>query len=1263
MTSYTYDGASKRVASITQTDGSVLSITYHTSGAFTGWAKDLTQTVGSGDTRVTSFAYTDEGGGLLRTEITDPRGQVTKLWSKNTDNGGTPTDERGQLMRVMAPPAKTGATPTEINYTYDASGNVLTAVTKSGTTTLSTVSYQYDAAGNVTQITDANGNVVTRQYAATTNRLLMETRTGTHAGGSGSIYTRYVYDAEEHLTFMISAEGHVTEYAHTAAGEVQYVFEYPGDAYAIGSTLPTHAQMVSWRGGLNRATSKIVQNDYDARGNLIETTRYGASDAGGAALTSEGTSTAYFSYDAGGRLLNKYNSAGSSGVAETYVYDGLGRLRVSTDGAGGRTTIIFNDTATTTTVKTQTVSDGTEFGGTETAQSYIVVSTYNKAGELISVVDSGSATGSSFTPGGTTTSVYDKNGQLRLTTDPTGLRNFYLYDKSGRKVADVRSNNSGTATGEIVEYRYDASGRVVAVARYANKLTTAQLDTLANPANEVDIDTIRPTAHGYDIWEWSVYDTGGRLIETILGDGSVTGFEYDASNRLVKTTGYANKLSSGTVTGYRTTSPTAVAWPTAHANDTVTRAFFDRDGRLVGALNSEGYLSQVIYDEAGQKVREIAYANSTSTTYRASGTFDQLLGSITLDAARDLSTRYVYDGQGLLRYTIDGISRVTELSYYGSTVSMAVGQVRKTVAYAVSLGSVANYNYATIKTAVSALVSPQNDRTSWSVYNDRGQLKYAVSQIRSDYVSGVYRPIGTVIRYDHDAAGQVIKTTQYASTIDMHGVAFETPAALDTWAGSNGANARITRNYYAERGELRFTVDAEGYVNQLTYWANGLVRYNYRYSAAITVDDASTISTVNSANKGTSVVTETRYDASGRKSDFYDANGVRYHFGYHATGKQSYLIKAYAQGADESRIYYLYDQAGRLVREINYTSELGNASVIGTSAVQVNGANRLRSASVAYNAVVTREGEVRVYHNGEMIWSNGVREVVSGASYRLVAQTDGNLVVYRDVSGQSAVAIWNTATAGSHSGATFLIMQDNGNLEFHKGTPGSSLGLIWSTGTTGVAASSHATEWVDTNYTYDGLGNVLTVTDSKGQATTNTYDKVGRLLTASKGGVQTTYEYDAFGRGVKVTDPRGNASFSYYDQAGRVVLTIDAENYAVRTAYNAFGEIDTVTRYYTKVSGTPNVTTQPTTSTHAADAATTFIYDKLGRLTRSTDALGNYEEYTLNAHGERTAVRNKLAGVTTNTYDIHTDRAARATLPRARQIIEPVVVVVDGRRD
>ena len=98
---------------------------------------------------------------------------------------------------------------------------------------------------------------------------------------------------------------------------------------------------------------------------------------------------------------------------------------------------------------------------------------------------------------------------------------------------------------------------------------------------------LRPAAApAADIRTYQVYDREGRLVQTIEGDGSLTAFGYDQSNRLIRTTIYYNKLSSAQLDGFRTTPPLApVAPPAAHAGDSVARNFYDKDGRLIGGLD------------------------------------------------------------------------------------------------------------------------------------------------------------------------------------------------------------------------------------------------------------------------------------------------------------------------------------------------------------------------------------------------------------------------------------------------------------------------------------------------------------------------------------------------------------------------------------------------------------------------------------------------------------------------------------------------------
>src|SRR5262249_11566841 len=151
------------------------------------------------------------------------------------------------------------------------------------------------------------------------------------------------------------------------------------------------------------------------------------------------------------------------------------------------------------------------------------------------------------------------------------------------------------------------------------------------------------------------------------------------------------------------TPPTTVQSISTNSRDVTTRDFHDGDGNLIGVLNAEGYLARYVYDSAGRKIQDIAYDNPTSSGLRARGDFNDLLGSITPDATKDASARYVYDRQGLRRYAIDAQNHVTEYVYRDGADWYAIGRVRETKVYDGALGSLSDYSFAAVKSAVATL--------------------------------------------------------------------------------------------------------------------------------------------------------------------------------------------------------------------------------------------------------------------------------------------------------------------------------------------------------------------------------------------------------------------------------------------------------------------------------------------------------------------------------------------------------------------------------
>jgi YD repeat-containing protein len=156
-------------------------------------------------------------------------------------------------------------------------------------------------------------------------------------------------------------------------------------------------------------------------------------------------------------------------------------------------------------------------------------------------------------------------------------------------------------------------------------------------------------------------------------------------------------------------------------------------------------------------------------------------------------------------------------------------------------------------------------------------------------------------------------------------------------------------------------------------------------------------------------------------------------------------------------------------------------------------------------------------------------------------------------------------------------------------------------------------------YSYNEFGQVLSATDPNGHTTTYAYDGQGNLVTITNAAGQATTlsNYDANGRTGRITDANG---------------LVTELTYAPRGWLTSRKVGDELTRYDYDGVGQLTKVTQPDGSTIG------YTYDDAHRLTDIADGAGDHIHYTLDAMGNRISEQvsdpnGTLARQTTRVYD------------------------------
>jgi RHS repeat-associated protein len=729
------------LSSLTDANGKTASYTYD------AVERPLTFTDRLGNTTSTTY---DPASGYVASLTDAQRNTTSFTWQPQAQESFTFYN----LAKIAYPDG------TSETFTYDASGNVLTATDRAGKKT----TYAYNSAGQVLTVTNPAAGVTTLAYNADATLANMKDPAGN--------VTSYSYDNLKRLVKIQFADGSTRSFTRDGIDQILSVTDERGKTTTLAYDANNNLQSVT------DALAKSASNSYDTN------------DLRSTSVDRLGNQTSYV-YDPLHSLAAITDPAGEK---TTYTYDNLERLQSAVDPAGQATTFGYDAEGRLTSV-TDALGD----------TGNITVDKDGRPIELTSPL------------GESTNLAYDSMGRVVSTTDALGRQGSFAFEPRGLLSSIISPGSISTALTwgnlPVLTSITDPNGNVWQRGTDNQGRLTSSTDPLGNSLNYAydSRNRISSVTSPIDSVQFS-YDAAGNLTRAQYSDAVTHTYIYDDDSRLISGTGFSFTLDAdGRMTGSNGLAITRdvagrIASITYAPDKTVTYTYdprgllstvtdwtgasvaftFDAAHRLVSLTRSNGVVTTYAYSNDGDVI-SIAETAGTDTLSSIALTRDairrvtsseysipqQLLvsqpGSSAnkFDAANQIAGEK-YDARGRLindnagsTYQWDAASRLVSYARTDGSASATYDALGNRISRTGAGGATLNYviNYATGLPTVAIIQNAASDLTYY-VYTPAGLLLFSV-----DAGSGAHR------FYSFDDTGSTTFLTSDTGAItDAYGI-------------------------------------------------------------------------------------------------------------------------------------------------------------------------------------------------------------------------------------------------------------------------------------------------------------------------------------------------------------------------------------------------------------------------------------------------------------------------------------------------------------